>query len=296
MRLKTTLEQWQTLQAIDQEGSIQSAALLLNKSHTTLIYSVRKLEDQLGIQLIEVRGRKAGLTEHGKTILRRAQSMLEQARELEVISEQLKSGVESQITVAVDHLCDPCWLYAPLSQFLEDNNTTSVQVVETSLSKTTEMVVNELADIAIINLPITNYPAEAFGVTTMLPVIAAHHPLAKKPHVSIDDFATTSQIVIRDLGDSDKTKRDVGWLRARQRITVDNFDHAFHAVELGAGFCRLPAHLVAARKSDKIKVLDLEHSHQYQVALHLTLPKGAKIGPATQALYRTLLKSVETRA
>ncbi|TNY84326.1 LysR family transcriptional regulator, partial [Vibrio parahaemolyticus] len=156
MRLKTTLEQWQTLQAIDQEGSIQSAALLLNKSHTTLIYSVRKLEDQLGIQLIEVRGRKAGLTEHGKTILRRAQSMLEQARELEVISEQLKSGVESQITVAVDHLCDPCWLYAPLSQFLEDNNTTSVQVVETSLSKTTEMVVNELADIAIINLPITN--------------------------------------------------------------------------------------------------------------------------------------------
>ncbi|TBT37143.1 hypothetical protein D5E78_31570, partial [Vibrio parahaemolyticus] len=29
---------------MDQEGSIQSAALLLNKSHTTLIYSVRKLE------------------------------------------------------------------------------------------------------------------------------------------------------------------------------------------------------------------------------------------------------------
>ncbi|EXF70565.1 bacterial regulatory helix-turn-helix, lysR family protein, partial [Vibrio parahaemolyticus AQ3810] len=93
-----------------------------------------------------------------------------------------------------------------------------------------------------------------------------------------------------------KTKRDVGWLRARQRITVDNFDHAFHAVEQGAGFCRLPAHLVAARKSDKIKVLEIEHSHQYQVALHLTLPKGAKSGPATQALYRTLLKSVETRA
>lgn len=295
MRLKTTLEQWQTLQAIEQAGSIQSAAVTLNKSHTTLIYSVKKLEDQLGIKLIEVKGRKAGLTEHGKTMLRRAQSMLEQAYELEMISEQLSNGVESQITVAIDHLCDPCWLYAPLSEFLAKNNTTSVQVVETSLSKTTDMVVNELADIAIINLPITNHPAEAFGTTTMVPVIAVEHPLAKKEHVSLADFATTSQIVVRDLGESDKAKRDVGWLRARQRITVDNFDHAFRAVEQGVGFCRLPKHLVEYRHSADIKVLDLEHSNQYQVALHLTLPKGAKSGPATLALYQAMLDSAKDR-
>ncbi|KIP77344.1 LysR family transcriptional regulator [Vibrio harveyi] len=296
MRLKTTLEQWQTLQAIEQAGSIQSAAVTLNKSHTTLIYSVKKLEEQLGIKLIEVKGRKAGLTEHGKTMLRRAQSMLEQARELEMISEQLNSGVESQITVAIDHLCDPSWLYTPLSEFLTQNNTTSVQVVETSLSKTTDMVVNELADIAIINLPITNYPAEAFGTTTMVPVISAHHPLARKPQVSLVDFATTSQIVVRDLGDSDKAKQNVGWLRARQRITVDNFDHAFRAVEQSVGFCRLPQHLVEYRQNNKIKVLELEHSNQYQVALHLALPKGAKSGPAALALYQALLKSAEYRA
>ncbi|EKO3824746.1 LysR family transcriptional regulator [Vibrio harveyi] len=295
MRLKTTLEQWQTLQAIEQAGSIQSAAVMLNKSHTTLIYSVKKLEDQLGIKLIEVKGRKAGLTEHGQTMLRRAQSMLEQARELEMISEQLNSGVESQITVAIDHLCDPSWLYTPLSEFLTHNNTTSVQVVETSLSKTTDMVINELADIAIINLPITNYPAEAFGTTTMVPVIAARHPLAKKEHISLADFATTSQIVVRDLGESNKEKRDVGWLRARQRITVDNFDHAFRAVEQGVGFCRLPKHLVECRQNDHIKEIDLEHSNQYQVALHLTLPKGAKSGPAALALYKTLLDSAKVR-
>ncbi|CAH1568745.1 LysR family transcriptional regulator [Vibrio owensii] len=295
MRLKTTLEQWQTLQAIEQAGSIQSAAVTLNKSHTTLIYSVKKLEDQLGIKLIEVKGRKAGLTEHGKTMLRRAQSMLEQAHELEMISEQLSNGVESQLTVAIDHLCDPSWLYAPLSEFLAQNSTTSVQVVETSLSKTTDMVVNELADIAIINLPITNHPAEAFGTTTMVPVIAVEHPLAKKEHVSLADFSTTSQIVVRDLGESDKAKRDVGWLRARQRITVDNFDHAFRAVEQGVGFCRLPKHLVEYRHSVGIKVLDLEHSNQYQVALHLTLPKGVKSGAATLALYQALLNSAKER-
>lgn len=295
MRFKTTLEQWQTLQAIEQSGSIQSAAIALNKSHTTLIYSVKKLEDQLGINLIEVKGRKAGLTEHGKALLRRAQSMLEQARELEMISEQLSSGVESQLVVAIDHLCDQSWLYMPLSQFLTQNSTTSVQVIETSLSKTTEMVVNELADIAIINLPITNYPAETFGTTTMVPVIAAHHPLAQKEHISLADFATISQIVVRDLGPSDKEKQNVGWLLGHQRITVDNFDHALAAVEQGVGFCRLPKHLIEQRQSSKIKEINIEYSSQYQVALHLTLPKGAKSGPAALALYKMLLESTTSR-
>ncbi|MFA0412954.1 LysR family transcriptional regulator [Vibrio renipiscarius] len=295
MRLKTTLEQWQTLHQIDQAGSIQAAAVTLNKSHTTLIYAVRKLEEQLGIELVAVQGRRAVLTDHGKTLLRRAHSMLEQARELEMISQQLSSGVESQITVAIDHLCDPSWLYQPMQQFLAANSATSIQVIETSLSKTTEMVVTEQADIAIINLPITNYPAEAFGTTTMVPVIASHHPLASKASLCLADLATTCQIVVRDLGDSSANKRDVGWLKSRQRITVDNFDHAFRAVEQGVGFCRLPQHVVEHRNSEKIKVINLEQSERYQVALHITLPKGAKTGPAAHAFYQQLLLQTPSR-
>lgn len=295
MRLKTTLEQWQTLHQIDQAGSIQAAAITLNKSHTTLIYAVRKLEEQLGIELVAVQGRRAVLTEHGKTLLRRAHSMLEQARELEMISQQLSNGIESQITIAIDHLCDPNWLYQPMQQFLATNSTTSIQVVETSLSKTTEMVVTEQADIAIINLPITNYPAESFGITTMVPVIASHHPLASKASLCLADLATTCQIVVRDLGDRSANKRDVGWLKSRQRITVDNFDHAFRAVEQGVGFCRLPLHVVEQRRSDKITVINLEQSERYQVALHITLPKGAKTGPAATAFYQKLLQQTPSR-
>ena len=89
MRLKTTLDQWLTLHAIERSGSIQAAATEMNKSHTTLIYAVKKLEEQLGIALIEVQGRRAVLTEEGQSLLRRANAMLEHARELEVISEQL---------------------------------------------------------------------------------------------------------------------------------------------------------------------------------------------------------------
>lgn len=297
MRIRTTLDQWQTLYEIDRAGSIQAAALQLNKSHTTLIYALRKLEDQLSVSLVQMEGRRAVLTEDGKSLLRRASTMLEQARELEVISEQLSKGIESEITIAVDHLCDPTWVYSVMAEFLESNSTTSVQIIETSLSKTTEMVTQQLADVAIINLPVTNYPAEAFGVTSLKPVVVDSHPLAKQSLVTLSELSTLPQIVVRDLGSVEKVaeKKDVGWLKSSQRITVDNFDHAFRAVEQGVGYCRLPHHIVESRGTGKLSVLNVEHSHSYQVPLHLTLPKGAKTGSAAQCFYDLLLASAAKR-
>ncbi len=297
MRLKTTLDQWQTLYEIDRAGSIQSAAIQLNKSHTTLIYAVRKLEEQLGVTLVRVEGRRAVLSEDGKALLRRASSMLEQARELELISEQLSKGIESEITVAVDHLCNPTWVYQIMAQFLESNSTTSIQLIETSLSKTTEMVTRELADVAIINLPVTNFPAEAFGVTSLIPVVAKSHPLASVDIVSLNQLSTLPQIVVRDLGAVEKQsdKKDVGWLKSSQRVTVDNFDHAFRAVEQGVGYCRLPKHIVESRGQETLTILNIEHSRSYQVPLHLTLPKGVKTGSAAKEFYSLLLSSAATR-
>lgn len=78
-------------------------------------------------------------------------------------------------------------------------------------------------------------------------------------------------------------------------ITVDNFEHAYRAVEQGVGFYRLPKHIVGFRPNDRITVLDIEHSNQYQIALHLTLPKGIKSGPAALALYQILLDSAVHR-
>lgn len=307
MRLKTTLEQWLTLYEIDRAGSIHAAATALNKSHTTLIYAVKKLEAQLGVSLVQIKGRRAVLSDDGKALLRRADSMLEQARELEEISSQLAKGIESEITIAIDHLCDRSWLYQAMADFLAQNSSTSIQVIETSLSKTTQMVTDELADISIVTLPVTNYPCEAFGIVTMLPVVSKTHPLAAKQPLCTADFTTSCQIVVRDLGRTvnpggkkeanQEEKQDVGWLKSRQRITVDNFDHAWQAVEQGAGFCRLPEHLLNSRSKemDNIVILKVENAERYQVPMHLTLPKGAKTGPAANCLYRLLIESKKLR-
>ncbi|MFW1568078.1 LysR substrate-binding domain-containing protein, partial [Vibrio parahaemolyticus] len=98
--------------------------------------------------------------------------------------------------------CDPTLLYRPMAEYLKRNKLTSIRVLETSLSKTHDVVTNEQADIAIINLPITKYPAQSFSLTTMVPVVSTEHPLASEEQLCMSDFATHCQIVIRDLGSS----------------------------------------------------------------------------------------------
>lgn len=293
MRLKTTLDQWVTLFEIDRAGSIQAAAAKLNKSHTTLIYSVRKLEGQLGVSLVQVQGRRIVLTKHGKSLLRRANSMIEQAKELEEISTLLVQGIESEIVIAIDHLCDRNWLYQPMSEFLSQNSATSVQIIETSLSKTTEMVINESSDISIINLPIVNHSCDAFGIVTMSLIVAKNNSLTEHSELCLTNLNTVPQIVVRDLGGG--IQRDEGWLKSNQRITVDNFDHALQAVKQGLGYCRLPQHIVSNYKDDDIVALKVENADSYTVPLHISLPKGAKTGPAAKFLYQLLVESGQTR-
>ena len=305
MRLKSTLEQWITLQAIDRCGSIQAAAEKLNKSHTTLIYTIKKLEDQLALKLIQVKGKKTRLTLEGKAILRRADAMIEQAQQLEVISQQLQAGTETEITLSLDHLCDPNWVYPVLARFYQDNPTTSIQLVETTLSGTQEAVLSQKADVAIINIPITDYPADIFGNTKMLAVIASHHPLAQKEKHSLSDLKTITQIVIRDAPfeanitafeqENKQENINVGWLKAEQRLTLDNFEQALAAVKAGIGFCRLPEHLIQANQDNKLMRLRLDNSMSYQIPTHLTLPKGEDTGPAARQLYELLLASASER-
>lgn len=296
MRLKTTLEQWLTLIEVDRAGSVQGAAQALNKSHTTLIYALRKLEQQLGMELIRIEHRRSVLTDDARGLLRRAIPMVEQARTLEAIGSQIARGVESEITLTVDHLCCRQWLMGPLARFFDEFKGTSIQIRETSLSSTERAVTQRQADVAIITLPIENHLSDPFSVVTMVPVVAHAHPLARRTSVTVEELIAHTQIVVRDLGRGEPDEQqDVGWLRSQLRVTVDNFDHAWDAVRAGIGFCRMPEHRLAEVDRSQVVKLALEGGGAYQVPLHLTLPKGEQTGVAARTLYQMLLEDAQNR-
>ena len=64
-RPKSTLEQWRIFQAVVEQGGYAQAAEKLNKSQSSLNHAIAKLQQTLGVALLEVRGRKAYLTDAG---------------------------------------------------------------------------------------------------------------------------------------------------------------------------------------------------------------------------------------
>jgi hypothetical protein len=74
--MSTTLDAWEILQTVVQLGGFAPAAEKLNRPQSTISYAIGRLQDQLGIRLFEIQGRKAQLTEVGRALLADAEPHL----------------------------------------------------------------------------------------------------------------------------------------------------------------------------------------------------------------------------
>src|SRR5579859_5666841 len=117
--MRTTLDEWETLQAVVQLGSFAAAAKRLNRSQSTISYAVARLQDQLGTKLFEIKGRRAHLTEMGRVLLADAEPHLAGFHQLEQRARSLASGGESEVRVSVDSIFPNERLFAALAAFAQ---------------------------------------------------------------------------------------------------------------------------------------------------------------------------------
>jgi len=127
---KVTLEQWRAFQAVVEYGGYAQAAEAVHKTQSTLSYSVQKLEQSLGLQVLEVKGRKAHLTPAGEVLLRRSRQLLESAVSLEIVASNLAQGIEARLDLAVDVVFPYDELLCVLAEFSCRYPDTRVELVE----------------------------------------------------------------------------------------------------------------------------------------------------------------------
>lgn len=85
----SSLKQWRMLHALVDCGSYAEAAELLHVSQSTLSYTIIKLQERLGVQLLKIEGRRAVLTAPGRLLIERSRRVLNEARELEEFARNL---------------------------------------------------------------------------------------------------------------------------------------------------------------------------------------------------------------
>ena len=288
-RPKTTVEQWRILQAVVDFGGYAHAAEQLNKSQSSLNHAVAKLQQVLGVQLLEVRGRKAYLTEVGEVMLRRSRQLTQLMAELEQLADNLHFGWEPEVRLAIEMVCDREPLLPIFAEFKRESRGTRLVIDDSVLTGTLEQIHEQTADVVITHSLPKGVLGEPFGEFCMELVCHPHHDLAKMPQpIKQTDLLNHLQLVIRDT--ANKPSETSGWLKAEQRWTVSHFDEALRLVKSGLGFCWLPNYMTQdSIARGELTRLTLDGSSHRNGLLYLVLPKGDKTGPCARLLASKLM-------
>ncbi len=286
---KVTLEQWRMLKAVVDAGGFAKAADVVHKSPSSINHAVQKLQTQLGVALLEVRGRKAELTPAGSALLRRASHLLDEARDMEGLALTLAEGVKTELVLAVDQIVPQAVIIDALEGFSHHFPKTRVQLHESVLESGSALLAGGLADLLVGPVIPTGFLGEPLGQVRLICVAHPGHVLVREGRpLSLRDLRHSRQVVVRDSS-GPLQGPDTGWLEAEQRWTVGHMHTALRIVEAGFAIAWLPECLVRdALARGTLVPLKLEAGGTQIIPFSVVFSDRDRAGIAAQALAESL--------
>ncbi|WP_100637467.1 LysR substrate-binding domain-containing protein [Marinomonas sp. ef1] len=258
MAYAVTLEALRVLEAIHQLGSFAAAADALFKVPSALTYTVKKLEDDLGVALFDRSRQKAVLTPAGHLVLEQGRAILEAAMRLEDSIKQFESGWEPKLRIARDTVLLESPLMSVVGDFLSQNRPVELSLSEEAVGGGWDALQDDRADLVIGatgELPKGNVHIRAIGEIEFVFAVSPTHPLALT-----DGMITAAQLrqypsIV--VADSSKIlpARSSGIFESRQVLRVDTMRSKIQAQCLGLGVGYLPKHRIADELSSGRLVL-----------------------------------------
>lgn len=266
--LYVSLKQWRILHAVIDCGGFAGAAEHLHLSQSAISYTISKLQEQLGVQLLKIEGRKAHLTPAGRTLLDRSRHVLKKAVELEMLAKHLGKGWGSEIRLAVDPNFPAPLLMCALRKFNQSSGSSYVRLNELCMARTEEALRDRSVDLAISPRVPMGYLGEPLFEVEYVAVAHADHPLLDLGRdVTVDDLERQIQIGIEQ---SNELENGAGNTRQLCRWSLSSFDAVVNAVCECLGYAWLPRHRVQTwLDQGALKLLPMGEKGSYRTMLYL---------------------------
>ncbi|MGP8292023.1 LysR family transcriptional regulator [Vreelandella zhanjiangensis] len=289
---RVTLAQWKMLAAVVDHGGFARAAEVVHKSPSTLNHAVHKLEEQLGVQVLEPIGRQVRLTEAGELLLRRARQLIESAASLEDVASRLAEGLEAEIVLAIDQVFPAAAQAKAMERFSEMYPQVRVQLHESVLNGGTEMLYDGRADLVISGMEAQGFLGEPLVSVRFIAVAHPEHALHQLDRaLDLRDLAQYRQLVVRDSALRQST--DAGWLKAEQRWTVGHLNTSLDMLKRGLGFAWMPETRIADDiRRGELKPLPLTAGSIREVPIQIIFRDRDRAGPAAHAMATALKQAV----
>jgi len=156
------------------EGSFQAAAEKLLRAQPSISASVKNLEEQLQLTLLDRSGYRVKLTEAGRSFYERTRLFLQDAKRLRAHAEQLAMGEETELSVVIGDTNPLPETLALLRSFFDSRPGTKLHLHFEAISGPLERLLDGEADLILHHIDKTDPRLEFIDLFTVkvVPVVA----------------------------------------------------------------------------------------------------------------------------
>ncbi len=193
-----TLTELKYIAALARERHFGRAAEACHVSQPTLSVAIRKLEDELGVQLFERGSTEVSVTPVGEQIVEQAMHVLEQTNTIREIARQGKDPLAGPLRVGVIYTIGPYLLPHLVKRMIDDAPQMPLVLQENFTVKLLESLRQGEIDVAILADPFQDagLMTQAVYDEPFVVAVPRHHPWAKRKALSAEEIKQETMLLL----------------------------------------------------------------------------------------------------
>jgi LysR family transcriptional activator of glutamate synthase operon len=196
------IRQLRYLVALSDERHFTRAAEREHIAQPALSQQIRRLEDELGVALVERTTRRVAITDAGQLLVARARRILSEFEAAQAELQELRGVRAGHVTVGAMHTMGPVDVSLALAIFHERHPGVELTVREQSSEELAEMIRDDLLDLAFLSVT-ERIESHGLGLQQLVSeelvaVVPRAHRLGKRRRVRMAELASEQFISYRE--------------------------------------------------------------------------------------------------
>jgi LysR family transcriptional regulator, transcription activator of glutamate synthase operon len=196
------LRQLRYLVALADERHFTRAAEREHIAQPALSQQIRRLEEEVGVALVERTTRRVAITEAGELLVARARRILSEVNAAEAELEALRGVITGHVSVGAMHTMGPVDVSLALAIFHQRHPGVELTVLEQSSEELAEMLRDDVLDLAYLSVT-ERIESHGLGLHQLVSeelvvILPRAHPLAKQSGVRMSELAGEQFISYRE--------------------------------------------------------------------------------------------------